>query len=76
MSHLQLPEGLPGITRQVNVIAAHNSGTPFTVSDSASVALQANSPPISGFHASRPHLVGDPNAGPHTVDQFAAKLIF
>ena len=27
----------------------HNSGTPFTVSDSANVALQANSPPISGL---------------------------
>ena len=26
-----------------------NSGTPFTVSDSANVALQANSPPISGL---------------------------
>ena len=39
---------------QVNAIATHNSGTPFTVSDSANVALQANSPPISGFPASRP----------------------
>ena len=39
---------------QLNAIATHNSGTPFTVSDSANVALQANSPPISGFPASRP----------------------
>ncbi len=54
---------------QFNAIAAHNSGTPFTVSDSANVALQANSPPISGFPASRPNLVGDPNAGPHTVER-------
>ena len=45
---------------QFNVIAAHNSGTPFTVSDSANVSLQANSPPISGFAASRPNVVGDP----------------
>ena len=61
---------------QVNVIAAHNSGTPFTVSDSANVALQANSPPISGFPASRPNLVGDPNAGPHTVDAWISRSAF
>ncbi len=57
---------------QMNAIATHNSGTPFTVSDSANVALQANSPPISGFPASRPNLVGDPNGGPHTVDDGSA----
>ena len=61
---------------QVNVIATHNSGTPFTVSDSANVALQANSPPISGFPASRPNLVGDPNAGPHTVDAWISREAF
>ena len=61
---------------QVNVIAARNSGTPFTVSDSANVALQANSPPISGFPASRPNLVGDPNAGPHTVDAWISRSAF
>ena len=61
---------------QVNAIAAHNSGTPFTVSDSANVALQANSPPISGFPASRPNLVGDPNAGPHTVDAWLSRSAF
>ena len=55
---------------QLNAIVTHNSGTPFTVSDSANVALQANSPPISGFPASRPNLVGDPNAGPHTVNEW------
>ena len=53
-----------------------NSGTPFTVSDSANVALQANSPPISGFAASRPNLVGDPNAGPHTVDEWMSRSAF
>ena len=53
---------------QINGIATYNSGTPFTVSDSANVALQANSPPISGFPASRPNVVGDPNDGPKTVD--------
>ena len=58
---------------QVNAIATHNSGTPFTVSDSTNVALQANSPPISGFAASRPNLVGDPNGGPRTVDAWISR---
>ncbi len=61
---------------QLNAIATHNSGTPFTVSDSANVALQANSPPISGFPASRPDLVGDPNAGPHTVNEWLSRSAF
>jgi hypothetical protein len=61
---------------QVNGIATFNSGTPFTVTDSANVALQANSPPISGFPASRPNLVGDPNAGPHTVDAWISRSAF
>lgn len=61
---------------QLNMIGAHNSGTPFTVSDSANVALQANSPPVSGFPASRPNLVGDPNAGPHTVDAWISRSAF
>jgi hypothetical protein len=52
---------------QLNVIATHNSPTPFTVYDSANVSLQANSPPISGYPASRPDLIGNPNSGPHTV---------
>jgi hypothetical protein len=61
---------------QLNGIATPNSGTPFTVTDSANVALQANSPPISGFPASRPNLVGDPNAGPHTVDEWISRSAF
>jgi Carboxypeptidase regulatory-like domain/TonB dependent receptor len=61
---------------QLNVIAMHSSGTPFTVSDSANVALQANSPPISGFPASRPNVIGDPNAGPHTVDAWISRSAF
>ena len=61
---------------QLNAIASMNSGTPFTVSDSANVALQANSPPISGFPASRPDLVGDPNAGPRTVDAWLSRDAF
>ncbi len=61
---------------QINGIATFNSGTPFTVSDSANVALQANSPPISGFPASRPNLIGDPNAGPHTVNEWLSRSAF
>jgi hypothetical protein len=61
---------------QLNTIVTHNSGTPFTVSDSANVALQANSPPISGFPASRPNLVGDPNGGPRTVEQWLDRSAF
>jgi hypothetical protein len=61
---------------QLNAIATYNSGTPFTVADSANVALQANSPPISGFPASRPNLVGDPNSGPRTVDEWLSRSAF
>jgi hypothetical protein len=61
---------------QVNGIATYNSGTPFTVSDSANVALQANSPPISGFPASRPNVVGDPDAGPRTVTEWISRSAF
>jgi hypothetical protein len=77
-----LPAGAPAVVRalaggwQLNAIATHNSGTPFTVSDSANVALQANSPPISGFPASRPNVVGDPNAGPHTVNEWLSRSAF
>jgi hypothetical protein len=61
---------------QLNAIATHNSPTPFTVSDSTNVSLQANSPPISGFVASRPDLTGNPNSGPHTVDQWISRSAF
>ena len=52
---------------ELNLIATHNSPTPYTVYDSTNVSLQANSPPISGIPASRPNLVGNPNDGPHTL---------
>jgi hypothetical protein len=61
---------------QVNAIATYNSGTPFTVSDSTNVSLQANSPPISGFVASRPNVVGDPNGGRRTVDEWLSRSAF
>jgi hypothetical protein len=61
---------------QLNMIGAYNSGTPFTVSDSTNVSMQANSPPISGFVASRPNLAGDPNAGPRTVEEWLSRSAF
>ena len=78
----QLPSGAGSFWRalcddwQLNAIASYNSGTPFTVSDSTNVSLQANSPPISGFVASRPNVVGDPNAGPRTVDEWLSRSAF
>jgi len=77
-----LPDATPALLRtvaggwQLNAIAVYNSGTPFTVSDSANVALQANSPPISGFSASRPDLIGDPDGGPRTVDEWISRSAF
>lgn len=61
---------------QFNLIATHNSPTPFTVYDSTNVSLQAPSPPISGYPASRPNLVGDPNSGPHTVNEWINPAAF
>jgi hypothetical protein len=61
---------------QLNAIASHNSATPFTVYDSNNVSLQANSPPISGYPASRPNLIGDPNSGPRTVQEWLSPSAF
>ncbi|MFN7994580.1 MAG: TonB-dependent receptor [Bryobacteraceae bacterium] len=61
---------------ELNLIATHNSPTPFTVYDSTNVSLQANSPPISGYPASRPDLIGDPNNGPHTVQEWISPDAF
>jgi hypothetical protein len=61
---------------QLNVIGTANSGTPFTVYDSANVALQASSPPLSAFFASRPDLVGNPSAGAHMVDQWISRASY
>jgi Carboxypeptidase regulatory-like domain/TonB dependent receptor len=78
----RLPQGMPAVWRavfdgwQVNVIATHNSGTPFTVSDSTNVSMQANSPPISGFAASRPNVIANPNSGPRTVDEWISRSAF
>jgi hypothetical protein len=61
---------------QLNVIGSANSGTPFTVYDSANVALQASSPPLSAYFASRPDLIGNPNNGPHTVSEWISPASF
>jgi hypothetical protein len=77
-----LPDSTPSAVRvvfggwQVSGIATINSGTLFTVSDSTNVSLQANSPPISGFAASRPNIVSNPNDGPHTVDEWMSRSAF
>jgi hypothetical protein len=61
---------------QLNSIAAFSSATPFTVYDSANVALQGSSPEITGFYSSRPDLIADPNQGPHTPDQWVSRSAF
>lgn len=55
---------------QFNGIGSFSSGTPFTVYDSANVSLQGQAPEISGFYSSRPDLISNPNAGPHTPNQW------
>lgn len=61
---------------QLNGIGSFSSGTPFTVYDSANVSQQGSAPEISGFYSSRPNLVSDPNAGPHTPDQWVSRSAF
>ena len=53
-----------------------SSGTPFTVYDSANVALEGSSPEITGFYSSRPDLIANPNAGQHTPDQWVSRSAF
>jgi hypothetical protein len=61
---------------QFNAIGSFSSGTPFTVYDSANVSQQGSAPEISGFYSSRPNLISDPNAGPHTPDQWVSRSAF
>ena len=55
---------------QLNGITTYMSGTPLTVFDSQDVSLQGSAPEITGFSSNRPNLVGDPNSGPHTVQEW------
>ena len=61
---------------QLNTIANLSTGTPFTVYDSANVALQGSAPEITGFYSSRPDLIADPNQGAHTADQWVSRAPF
>lgn len=61
---------------QVNGILAVSSATPFTVYDTSNVSLQGSHPEVSGFFSSRPDVVADPNAGPHTVEQWVSASAF
>jgi hypothetical protein len=61
---------------QLNAIANFASGTPFTVYDSANVALQGSAPEITGFYSSRPDLIADPNDGAHTPDAWVSRNAF
>ncbi len=58
---------------QVNGITTFMSGTPFTVVDQS---YNYDAPEITGFSAFRPNLIGDPNSGPKTVQQWFNKSAF
>ncbi len=55
---------------QLNGITTFMSGTPLTVYDSQDVSLQGGAPEISGFSSNRPDLIGNPNSGPHTPQEW------
>jgi hypothetical protein len=55
---------------QVNGIVTVMSGGPFTVFDSNDVSLQGTAPEITGFSANRPNLIGNPNNGPRTPQEW------
>jgi hypothetical protein len=79
---LPSPKSATGWTRaalagwQFNAIINVASGTPFTVYDSANVALQGSSPEITGFYSSRPNMVSDPNVGLHDAAQWISRSAF
>src|SRR6202522_4288342 len=55
---------------QLNGIFTAMSGTPFTVFDSNDVSLQGQAPEISGFSSNRPNVIGNPNSGPRTPQEW------
>jgi len=55
---------------QLNGIATWMSGGPFTVFDSNDPSLQGTAPEITGFSANRPNLVGNPNKGPRSPQEW------
>ena len=60
---------------QFNGIVTASTATPFTIYDSRNVSLQAVHPPLSGVFASRPDVITDPNAGPHTVEEWISRRL-
>jgi hypothetical protein len=61
---------------QINTIASFSTGTPFTVYDSNNAPMQGQAPEITGFYSSRPNVIGDPNSGPHTPNQWVSASAF
>jgi outer membrane receptor protein involved in Fe transport len=55
---------------QLNGIMTAMSGGPFTVFDSNDVSLEGQAPEITGFSANRPNLIGNPNSGPRTPQEW------
>ena len=55
---------------QVNGITTFMTGGPFTVFDSSDNSLQGGAPEITGFSANRPSLIGNPNDGPRTPQEW------
>jgi outer membrane receptor protein involved in Fe transport len=68
--------GVLGHGWQMNTIVTTNSGTPFTVYDSANVSLQASAPPITGYYASRPDAVVNAGDAPHTLTQWISRSAY
>lgn len=61
---------------QLNGITTFMGGTPFTVYDSTDVSLQGSAPEISGFSSNRPDVVGNPNNGPRTPQEWFNRAAF
>ena len=55
---------------QLNGIFTAMTGGPFTVFDSSDNSLQGGAPEITGFSANRPDVVGNPNSGPRTPQEW------
>lgn len=70
------PQGLQGWRKlaladwQMNGIFSASSGTPFTIYDSQDVSLQGTSPEDSSASSNRPDLIGNPNNGPKTPQEW------
>jgi hypothetical protein len=61
---------------QLNTIASFSTGTPFTVYDSSNAPEEGQSPEITGFYSSRPNVLSNPNAGPHTPNEWVSASAF